>query len=183
VSSFPIQLETAYPFPQGAPSSIPGFSIVGRFLTPGTPPNGGPDLQTRWDLGSVYIPMGVEVNGGTPLPSVCDLTLQMVVSSHLVWQQQQQIPLRASAAGSAVIGTGTFADSMPNPIPFHNGQTFALAYIVVFDQPIIESGGISFAALVLAGNWTQAGLVPTPGDIGYTEVFKPWTMPAPRVAA
>ena len=181
--SFPVRNETVFPIQPGSGvSMIAGRGLTGRFLTTDTPPSGGPDLQSRWDIQSVYIPVAVEANSDTasPLPTVCYLTLQMYVSAWLVWQQAQQLPLLATAAGSAWTAMATYADSMPNPIPFHNGQTFKMGYFINFDKPVV--GSVGFVFITLAGQWTQDGAVATPAAIGYSEVFKPWTLPAPVLA-
>jgi len=180
MTTFPINNETVYPFPPGTPSSNPGAAQIGQFLTPNTPPNGGPDLNTTWNLESIWIPVSTEVlsDPAQPMPSEAYLTLQMLVSGALVWQQRQTIPLLPTAVTNARNGMGTFADSMPNPVPFRNGQRFTLAYAVQTDTAIFANAGNPLMFVTIGGVWTQAGGQITPGSVAYSEVFSPIMMPA-----
>ena len=154
-----------------------GLVIYGSWLTPDTPPRGGTGLMFRWDLTSINIPVALGIAAAeTPVvnPAVAYLTMQLLLSGELVWQESQAAPLTTfQLAAGWVVANAIFADSLNQPIRYRNGQTFRLAFSLSLDQPVAFGG---FIGLVLAGQYmdpSSATVNPAPASIGYTEVFDP----------
>jgi hypothetical protein len=154
-----------------------GFILNGSWLTPDTPPRGGPGLMFRWDLTSINIPVAVGIaaaaSGGTN-PATAYLTMQLLLSGELAWQGSQAAQLTPFAlAAGWVIANVIFADSLNQPIRYRNGQTFQFAYSLQLDQAVTAAG---FIGLVLAGQYTNpssATVEPAAASVGYSEVFDP----------
>jgi hypothetical protein len=172
---FPINEQTAQYLAPNVPGQ--GQSVLG-FWPPQTPLYGGPALMLRWDIESVYIPVAVAVfnsGAGTP-PTVCHLTLQLWLSGELVWQNSQDVSLLAYTPSPGwVIGNAPFADSMPNPIGYRNGQGLQIGYMAQLDQAVNPAIGQGAFYLILAAMYTPAlpgGTTSVPGSIGYREVLE-----------
>jgi hypothetical protein len=134
---------------------------------------GGPALMLRWELESIYLPVAVAVYDIATPPTVCHLTLQLWLSGELVWQNSQDVPLiNYAPAANWVVGNANFADSMPNPINYRNGQGFQFGYMAQLDTTVSAASGELF--LVLAAQYTPAvaGTTPIPGSVGYREVLE-----------
>jgi hypothetical protein len=151
-------------------SLLQGQPVAGTWQTPDTPPSGGPALMFRWDIDSIYLPIGIATAGPAP-PTICYLTVQILLSGELAWQGYQQIPLTTITPIGWQGGSAVIADSLPAPLSFNNGQRFEIGYTVY-----LNADG-SWMTLALAGRIVNVtgtpGIGPAPASIGYKEVFRP----------
>jgi hypothetical protein len=161
---------------QPIPTSGTSFGIAGR---PAAPRKGQtvsanwpvgvinpPKPVERWDLSSFYLPVTCTVLGSTTPPATWNVTVRLMLSGVVCFQQQSIVDL-IGVNPAPWVGANTSADlSVTNPVTMHAGQTLTVGFTCAYDQDTSQ------ANIILGGELddpTDIGIATLiPGSIGYT---------------